>query len=349
MNDSKPSRASAFGTGLIALDVVISQDATVPVRDSAGGTCGNVLTTLSFLGWDTYPIARLNGDAASLRVKADLRRWGVHLDYAECTPASPTPIIIQQILRDRNGAPRHRFAWSCPNCGKAWPKFLPVTAASVQGLKFPSSPPRVFFMDRLSRAAVDLAKDMASRGALIVFEPSARCDEKLWMEALRLTHILKYSRDRHTPLDEAARRDSSIHLEIQTLGADGLRFRSRLPRARTRDWVHLAALRAPHVADTCGAGDWCTAGLLDRIGRRGRRGLTSLTTSKLESALKHGQALAAWNCAFEGARGGMYEVDQRGFLMQVACIQSGERIERTQRRGRRPHAPLTATICPACS
>jgi hypothetical protein len=263
-------------------------------------------------------------------------------------PASPTPIIIQQILRDRNGAPRHRFAWSCPNCGKAWPKFLPVTAVSVQRLKFPSPPPRVFFVDRLSRAAVDLAKTW-SRGALIVFEPSARCDEKLWAEALRLTHILKYSRDRHTPLDEALRQGSSVHLEIQTLGADGFRFRSRLPRARTRDWVHLAALRAPHVADTCGAGDWCTAGLLDRIGRLGRRGLTSLRTSKLESALKYGQALAARNCGFEGARGGMYEVDHRAFDAQIGRIQTGEHMEPARRRVVRPEASLTSTICPSCS
>ena len=53
-----------FGTGLIALDLVIGPDPESPVRSWAGGTCGNVLSILSFLGWDAYPIARMNGDPA---------------------------------------------------------------------------------------------------------------------------------------------------------------------------------------------------------------------------------------------------------------------------------------------
>src|SRR3989304_7930160 len=108
------SRPSIYGTGLIALDLVISTDESQPIRSWLGGTCGNVLAILSYLGWDSYPIARLNGDVASLRVKSDLLRWGIHLDFVECTPTSTTPIIVQQIQRDKNGMPTHKFTWSCP-------------------------------------------------------------------------------------------------------------------------------------------------------------------------------------------------------------------------------------------
>jgi fructokinase len=41
-----------MGTGLVALDLVVSNDNSVPPRYYAGGTCGNVLTILSFLGWE---------------------------------------------------------------------------------------------------------------------------------------------------------------------------------------------------------------------------------------------------------------------------------------------------------
>ena len=82
---------SIYGTGLIALDIVISANKSQPVRSWVGGTCGNVLTIMSFLGWKSYPIARLNGDVASIQVKEDFSRWGVHLDFAECSPRHNTP------------------------------------------------------------------------------------------------------------------------------------------------------------------------------------------------------------------------------------------------------------------
>jgi sugar/nucleoside kinase (ribokinase family) len=348
MKRSKTSHASAFGTGLIALDIVIGVG-NETILDSAGGTLGNVLTILSFLGWSTYPIARLNGDPASLRVKADLRRWGVHLDYAERSPTSATPIIIQEIIRDTSGTPKHRFAWRCPHCGKPWPKFAPVTAASVEVFEFRRVKPHVFFMDRLSRAALNLAKRMAVQGALIVFEPSASSDEKLWSEALRVAHILKYSRDRCHSLSDADYRKSSVRLEIETGGSDGLRFCSRLRHAKTRDWVYMPPMRAPIVVDTCGAGDWCTAGILDSVGRRGHAEFTRLTTSQLHSALKYGQTLAAWNCGYAGARGGMYAVNRKQFEAEVAIILSGKAAELGRGGIVRGGLTNTSTFCLACA
>ena len=43
------------GTGLVALDIVINSDVHRPPQLWAGGTCGNVLTILSYLGWHAYP------------------------------------------------------------------------------------------------------------------------------------------------------------------------------------------------------------------------------------------------------------------------------------------------------
>jgi sugar/nucleoside kinase (ribokinase family) len=66
-----------FGTGLVALDVVFDVDTDDPPRFWAGGTCGNVLTVLSYLGWHVSPIARLGEGVAAERVLADLARWNV--------------------------------------------------------------------------------------------------------------------------------------------------------------------------------------------------------------------------------------------------------------------------------
>ena len=96
-------RPKVLGAGLIALDLVIGPDPNAPVRSWAGGTCGNVLSILAYLGWDAYPIARMNGDPASERVRSDMARWGVKLNWASCAPTTHTPIIVQQIRRDGNG------------------------------------------------------------------------------------------------------------------------------------------------------------------------------------------------------------------------------------------------------
>ena len=74
--DAVVNKPKAFGVGLIALDLVMGADPNSPVRSWAGGTCGNLMSILAYLGWDAFPIARMNGDPASERVRADMMRWG---------------------------------------------------------------------------------------------------------------------------------------------------------------------------------------------------------------------------------------------------------------------------------
>jgi fructokinase len=338
-----------YGTGLIALDVVNSADESQPVRAWAGGTCGNVLTILSFLGWRSYPIARLNGDNASVQVKSDFLQWGVNLDFAECAPSSATPIIVQKIRRDKNGLPIHRFALNCPHCGNWLPGFKPVTASNMSWIIPKFRDPKVFFMDRLSRAALSLAAYATEQGAIIVFEPSAKMDPRLLKEVLQLAHVIKYADQRISDIEGVDCENSSILLEIQTVGADGMRYRSSLPKARSNGWVHLPAFPAPVLADTCGAGDWCTAGLISIIGTDGLKGFLQLNTIKLRSALKFGQALAAWTCGFEGARGGMYYVDKKTFDKQIQYILKGETAKASERPKQQTSSSIQSPIvCPAC-
>jgi fructokinase len=306
-----------------------------------------VLTILSFLGWDSFPVARLNGDVASIRVKDDFRRWGVHLTYAECAPLSNTPIIVQQIKKRKDGEPSHRFSWICPNCGTWLPSFRAVSASGAKEICIDLPSTDVFFMDRLSRSAVTLARHAASKGAVIVFEPSGKPEQALLREALSFVHIVKYSDQR---LDGLARSEADIVglLEIQTLGRDGLQYRSRLPNTRTRGWRHLNAFTPPMLVDTCGAGDWCTAGLIAKLGREGFAGFKTTTAEKLQEAFSYGQALAAWNCSFEGARGGMYSTDRASFDREIDRILNGSAGQSTFLPSRIDNVIALSQVCPAC-
>lgn len=325
------------GTGLIALDLVISADPQRPIQSWAGGTCGNVLSILAYMGWDSFPIARLNHDAAAQRVAADLGRWGVHLDLVHSEPTVSTPIIIQENHVSRAGVPRHKFTWTCPRCGNWLPGFRPITRSAVDNARSAVEDAAVFFLDRLSRAALTLAHHAASHGALVVFEPSGKSDPKLFHEATQIAHIVKYADQRLSDAGGTMSDNTATLLEVQTLGSRGLRFRHK-GENDVSEWIELDAAVATDVVDTCGSGDWCTAGLLSRVGTAGLAGFTALSRAHISEALQYGQTLAAWNCGYEGARGGMY-ADVEAVLQTATLAAHGEtRVD---------HG--TAVSCPACA
>ena len=338
-------RSKVVGAGLIALDLMIGSGVEVPIRCWAGGTCGNVLSILAYLGWDAYPIARMNGDVASRHVCADMRRWGVHLDWIQCVPTTNSPIVVHRIRRDRDGRAKHRFSWVCPNCGEWLPSFKPITVSAVERIRPTLVGASVFFLDRLSRGTLMLAAEASARGAVVVFEPSSRGNAGLLAEALGIAHVVKYADSRLCGVPGAMDPNAATLLEIQTLGAQGLRYRHRLCR-RTSNWIYLKPVAAPRLADACGSGDWCTAGLIARAAGAGQEGLRITGARGLRDALRYGQALAAWNCGFEGARGGMYAVSREVFASQVSGLLNGRFEGFTDASGESSATQLVT--CPAC-
>src|SRR5207244_1094607 len=107
------------------------------------------------------------------------------------------------------------------------------------------------------------AASYSQAGALIVFEPSANSEPRLFEEAIEAADIVKYSEQRLAAIPRM--RSKKQRIEVQTLGAVGLRFRIGGSRGGGT-WRRLPAIAAGSVVDTAGAGDWCTAGFLARLG-----------------------------------------------------------------------------------
>src|SRR4051794_4062213 len=150
-------RPVALGTGLLALDVVYGADAQQPLGRWAGGTCGNVLTILSCLGWSTFPVARLGDNFPARVICKDLATWGVHLDHVTFEAHGSTPVIVQYNQRASDGSATHRFSFHCPVCGSRMPDYRPVPSRTV-GKLIPILPAaQLFFFDRTSRGAIRLA------------------------------------------------------------------------------------------------------------------------------------------------------------------------------------------------
>ena len=149
-----------------------------------------------------------------------------------------------------------------------------------------------------------MAKEARMHDALVVFEMAGRGTPAMLSEAIRVADIVKYSEEHATEIPE--RDQSGQFIEIMTLGARGLSFRCNLTQCKQSKWKTLDAYPLDRVKDAAGAGDWCTAGLIHRLGSQGLKGLKELRRDVLLDTLCYSQALAAINCCFEGARGSMY-------------------------------------------
>ena len=329
-------KPTVVGTGLVALDVVVSD---TEVNYFAGGTCGNVLTVLGYLGWDAKPIARLNDDLSAKWLIGDLEKLGIDTSFVTTTEDGSTPVIIQKIKKAADGTPTHSFSFRCPCCGSYLPGYKSILGSAATELAEELPQHQVFFFDRVSRGTLNLAKESADRGALVVFEPSGIGEPRLFREAWSLAHVVKYSNDRLRDIADLDLKSvrNDLLLEVETLGSSGLRYRSRMPNAKSTGWQTLAAIPTVAMKDAAGSGDWCTAGVLNRLSRGGLMGFLKVDQVRLNDALRYAQALAAWNCAYEGARGGMYQFSKSQFDRQIRRLLTGKAI--------RPPADVLGAVC----
>lgn len=333
---------SIVGTGLLSLDVVIGMDVR-EARLMAGGTCGNVLAIMGFLGWSSTAIGRLGVDEAADRVRTDLARWGVSLDFASLAPTAATPIIVERIRADKHGRRYHTFSWSCPKCRRRLPRYSPVTNASINQVLSDLPSAQIYFFDRPSRGALTLASAYKATGAIVFFEPSGLGSPKLFGEALRIADVVKYSHDRKHGFIEWLDDEFVPPIEIETLGSSGLRYRRAEDGGR---WMVSDSFEVDTVRDTAGAGDWCTAGFLYKI-MANKRALASATTEELGAALRFGQALSAWSCGFEAPRGGMYVVargDLLGYVDRLLSLDRAPPIDAVSEAD----LEVSSTICIGC-
>ena len=326
---SRPNAGNApivVGAGLVTLDIVLNGDPHRPIGHWAGGTCGNVLAALAFLGWSAFPVGRLGLDAAADLVLADLQTRGVHTGLLERESGRRTTKIVQRIFVEA-GQARHRFAFECPACAAAFTRFRAPRLDRFDTALAAVPTPGVFFFDRVSPMILRLAEAYRAAGALVVFEPGKIGDPATFARAIQTTDVLKYSSER---LGKGLRAAGGLGrivlgnrrlLEIETQGTVGLRYRlveTGSPRPR---WRSQPACHIPDVRDTAGAGDWCTAGLLYALFQgESREAEEVLQAERVRDALAWAQALSALSCMYEGPRTLSYALSREAVLDATAEV-----------------------------
>jgi sugar/nucleoside kinase (ribokinase family) len=324
------------GTGLFALDVIVRGDGmTAP--PTLGGSAGNVLWILGALGWKATPVGTIGQDSAARTVHGDFEYVDADTRFMLRSTEHSTPVIFQHQIAGLGVAQgaTHRFTFTCPACGA---RRRPVWDhdSAFADLQHSLPPASVFFLDRPTKLGVALAEHYAASGTTVVFEPSAIGDDvDLFARAVTSAHIVKYADERIDSLEQFELRPQAV--EIQTRGADGLRFRA--PSLDDR-WMSLGAFELPYVHDTAGAGDWCTAGLIFEMFNDPKASLRTPDYTALARALSFGQALSTLNCMTEGARG-LLQAWSPSRVVRLARELSEARITALQGR----NGPSDARVC----
>lgn len=322
----QPAGAAVAGMGRVTLDVIISPGR--PPRAQAGGTCGNVLANLAYLGWRAVPIARLGDDGPGRLVVANLAEVGVDVSLVRLVPGERTPVVAHHVP----GA----FSQSCPFCGAPLPDYDPMPPSEAEAAVNAAPACRAFVFDQDSPGALLAARHFREAGALVVWEPNYAGPEVDLKGTLAVAHVVKCSEAQLPGFADVL--PAEVPLVVETRGGRGLGYR------RGGAWGELPAFPVAVVRDAAGAGDWVTAGMVHALGQAGVAGLLAAGEGRLRDCLRLGQALGAYNCGFEGARGASHAVPRDQLLADVAGMLAGAGA--APETGAAPAFPSAGPFCP---
>ncbi len=303
------SAPTMVGSGFLAQDLLlVGKDRINANQRYAGGSFGNVVSILAFLGWNSFPVARLGKDRRATEVIGDLQNSRVKTDFIIREQGATTPVIVLRLLEGEGGTYMPKFEWRDPR-SKSWlPRYRPLPKAHAERVKHFLPVASVFYFDRAEPSSFVLASAMREKGAIVFFEPSSCRNLDIFEKCLEVSDIVKYSAERilNPP---ASITTYSPKLEIQTLGSQGLRYRIKNKSNMPGDWISMPSVLAKNVQDTTGAGDWCSAGIIHTLCTSGRTHFLEINSSEIRKGIRYGQRLAAMNCQYKGARGVMYDLN----------------------------------------
>ena len=294
-------KKTIIGSGTYNLDIIVVRDYPEwpqmrPFTDDValeevGGTCGNVMSILAWMGWDARPLACLDDSPEGHRIMDDLGRYGCDCRYVTNTPGGGTTLLRCTHKKSAEGKHVMSVRAGSPGGGR-FPnrRFLRARDEAPAFLESLEEVPAVFFFDDPAAGNRVLAKGLGERGSLVYFEPS-RLASNTDFAAVAASDVIKFS-DENIP--DASFADAYLDkVFIQTMGPGGVRI-----KYKGKPWELLAAKPAACVVDTEGAGDWFTSAFLDNLAGRG-----SLDCASVRDACKYAMGWAARSIAYLGSKG----------------------------------------------
>lgn len=295
-------KMTIIGSGNYNLDTIVVRDypewpqlrpfTDNVVLEEVGGTCGNVMSILAWLGWDAMPLACLDDSPEGIKITEDLKHYGCDCRYVTNTPGGGTTLLRCTHKKDAEGRHVMSVRAGSPG-GSRFPRrrYLRARDEAPAFLEALEETPAVFFFDDPAAGNRLIAKGLKKRGSLIYFEPS-RIAANTDLEAVSISDIIKFS-DENIP-DISFADAYNDKLFIQTMGAKGARF-----KFKGEPWVMIEVAANESVVDTEGAGDWLSSEFINAIIGAGK----DFTHEDVKNALLTAMGWAGVSVRYMGSKG----------------------------------------------
>lgn len=268
------------------------------VLEEVGGTCGNVMSILAWMGWGARPLACLDDSPEGRKITEDLGRYGCDCRYVQNAPGGGTTLLRCTHKKTAEGKHIMSVRAGSPGGGRFHNRrFLRARDEAPAFLESLEEVPAVFFFDDSAAGNRTLAKGLRERGSLVYFEPS-RLASNTDFAAVAASDVIKFS-DENIP-DVTFTDAYPDKVFIQTMGARGVRI-----KYKGKPWELLAARPAACVVDTEGAGDWFTSAFLDYLAGRG-----SLDCASVHDACSAAMEWSARSIAHLGSKGLINDINK---------------------------------------
>ena len=303
---------TVIGSGIYMLDSIVVRDypewpllcpfTERTVIEEVGGTCGNVMCILSWLGWKAMPEVSLDDSPVGLKIASDLARYGCDLRHVTNTPGGGATVLRCTHKRDAEGNHTIAFRATGPG-GSRFPRrhFLRSRDEAPAFLDKLEEVPGVYFFDNPAAGHRLIARTLRERGTLVYFEPS-EIESKADLEAVAASDIVKFSGTHVTDLTFTDRFPDKLF--IRTLGEDGLQF-----RLHGGPWIHVDPVPVPDVVDWEGAGDWTSAAVLTQLAAADVP-FEKLTDLTVHECLTAAQTIASQSVCFLSSKGLIHDADK---------------------------------------
>ena len=334
----KSAGKTCMGTGNFSLDVITQREYpngfVVGKRNrfeekilamEIGNTCGNVMTMLPYLGVKTFPVAKLDVSPQGYQMKRDMKAYGADVRFVSNTLTGGTTILRCMHKLDNDGKPTMGHKGS--TAGKPWTglsarpcrKYLSSKGGEVEALVDSMDfIPDVFFFDVAQAGHRILAERLREKGSLVYFEcdsdghrieneKSRQAAYRLFLRCVEASDVVKMSGEYVQDLSFADAYTDKLF--VQTLGADGLRF-----KLGGGQWIRLAPIVNPDYKDYEGAGDWTSSTLIAALCSKDMLKVKDMTEEAVREALTMAQQMASYSVGFYGSKGLIHADD--GFELQ---------------------------------
>ena len=260
---------TVIGTGIFNLDIIVKRDypewpqlrpfTDNVVMEEVGGTCGNVMSMLSWMGWDARPIACLDDSEEGLKITEDLKRYGCDCRYVTNTPEGGTTMLRCTHKRTADGKHTMSVRAGSPG-GSRFPKrhFLRARDEAPVFMDQLIEVPSVFFFDDPAAGHRYLAREMKRKGCQIVYFEPSKVATNADLEAVGLSDIIKFSDENVPDVSFADAYPDKVF--IQTTGPDGVRIKEK-----GGAWYVIEGVKNSSVVDAEGAGDTFTSALINAL------------------------------------------------------------------------------------